>query len=99
MSRIGANALREALRYDSQVLVEEKIEGRETTVGILDDEPLPLVEVRPKPGIYDYPTSTPPAARNIFAPRHLMRRRPGGFRRRRSARSAQLGDVIMRAWT
>ena len=47
-------ALREALRFDSQVLVEEMISGRETTVGILDGRPLPVVEVRPKSGAYDY---------------------------------------------
>jgi D-alanine-D-alanine ligase len=42
------NALAEALKFDSEVLVEEKIVGRETTVGILDGKPLPIVEVRPK---------------------------------------------------
>jgi len=47
-------ALAEVLRYDSQVLVEEKIVGRETTVGILDGRALPLVEIRPKAGSYDY---------------------------------------------
>jgi len=49
-------ALTEALRYDSQVLMEERISGRETTVGILGEQALPLVEVRPKTGIYDYQT-------------------------------------------
>jgi D-alanine-D-alanine ligase len=48
------NALSEALRYDSQLLVEEKIIGRETTVGILDGVALPVVEVCPKAGAYDY---------------------------------------------
>src|SRR5687767_6547097 len=47
-------ALTEAMRYDSQVLVEERIEGREVTVGILGDTVLPLVEVRPKQGVLDY---------------------------------------------
>jgi len=47
-------ALTEALRYDTQVLVEEKIVGRETTVGILDGVALPIVEIRPKAGAYDY---------------------------------------------
>lgn len=47
-------ALAEAMRFDSQVLVEEKIAGRETTAGILDGRSLPLVEVRPKAGVYDY---------------------------------------------
>lgn len=48
--------LTEALRHDERVLVEEKISGREGTVGILGGEPLPIVEVRPKAGIYDYKT-------------------------------------------
>ena len=43
-------ALAEALKFDSEVLVEEQIIGRETTVGILDGKPLPVVEVRPKTG-------------------------------------------------
>ena len=47
-------ALTESLRYDTQVMVEEKIEGREITAGILADEPLPIVEVRAKKGLYDY---------------------------------------------
>ncbi len=47
-------ALAEALRYDSEVLMEEKVVGRETTVGILGEEPLPVVEVRPKIGSYDF---------------------------------------------
>jgi D-alanine-D-alanine ligase len=49
-------ALAESMRFDSQVLMEEKIQGRETTVGILGTEPLPVVEVRPRTGVYDYPT-------------------------------------------
>jgi len=49
-----SDALREAFRYDSQLLAEEKIIGRETTVGILADAALPVVEVRPKSGGYDY---------------------------------------------
>jgi D-alanine-D-alanine ligase len=49
-----SGALTEALRYGSEVLVEERIIGRECTVGILGDEPLPVVEVRPKSGVYDY---------------------------------------------
>ena len=37
-----------------EVIVEEKIEGREVTVGILDGKALPVVEVRTKQGLYDY---------------------------------------------
>src|SRR5438270_1995763 len=45
VERVGdwSAALAEALRYDSQVLMEEQIVGRETTVGILAGKPLPVV--------------------------------------------------------
>jgi len=61
-------ALTESLRHDSQVLIEEKIIGRETTVGILDDKPLPIVEVRPKSGVYDYRTKYSVGATEYFCP-------------------------------
>lgn len=43
-----------AFRYDRKVIVERYIEGREITVGRIDDIPLPIVEVRPKKGFYDF---------------------------------------------
>jgi len=62
------NALAEALKFDSEVLVEEKIIGRETTVGILDDEALPIVEVRPKAGAYDYRNKYTAGCTEYFCP-------------------------------
>jgi D-alanine-D-alanine ligase len=47
-------ALAAALAHDDAVLCEERIVGREVTVGILEDRALPLVEVRPRSGAYDY---------------------------------------------
>lgn len=61
-------ALAEAMRYDSQVLMEEKIIGRETTVGILAGKPLPIVEVRPKAGAYDYKNKYTSGATEYFCP-------------------------------
>ena len=61
-------ALAEALRFDSEVLVEEKIIGRECTVGILDDEALPIVEVRPKAGSYDYRNKYTAGCTEYFCP-------------------------------
>jgi len=49
-----AAALADALRYDTEVLMEEKIQGREATVGILEGRPLPVVEIRVKNGVFDY---------------------------------------------
>ncbi|MFZ1072352.1 MAG: D-alanine--D-alanine ligase [Verrucomicrobiia bacterium] len=62
------NALAQALKFDSKVLVEEKIIGRETTVAILDDEPLPVVEVRPKVGSYDYRNKYTAGRTEYFCP-------------------------------
>ena len=62
------NALAEALKFDSEVLVEEKIIGRETTVGILDNKALPVVEVRPKTGSYDYRNKYTVGCTEYFCP-------------------------------
>jgi len=62
------NALAEALKFDSEVLVEEKIVGRETTVGILDGKALPVVEVRPKVGNLDYKNKYTAGATEYFCP-------------------------------
>lgn len=43
-----------ALKYEDEILVEEFIEGREFSCGILDDRALPLVEIIPNDGFYDY---------------------------------------------
>jgi D-alanine-D-alanine ligase len=61
-------ALAEALRYDCQVLVEERVTGREATVGILGGEALPLVEVRPRSGVYDYATKYTVGASEYLCP-------------------------------
>ena len=63
-----SKALAEAMRFDSHVLMEEKISGRECTVGILADAPLPIVEVRPKTGVYDYQTKYSAGTTDYFCP-------------------------------
>lgn len=47
-------ALKEAGTYDGEILVEEFMKGKEITVGILEDIPLPIVEIVPRSGFYDY---------------------------------------------
>ena len=48
-------AARLALENDRSVLVERYIEGRELTQAILEDGPdTPVLEIRPKGGLYDY---------------------------------------------
>jgi len=43
-----------AQQYSSKVLVEKYIPGREITVSILINESLPVLEIVPKSGLYDY---------------------------------------------
>jgi len=47
-------ALKKAGEYDEEILVEEFMKGREITVGILENIPLPIIEIVPKSGFYDY---------------------------------------------
>lgn len=47
-------ALTAAEKYDSDVIAERFIKGRELTVGVLDGVALPPVEIIPKAGFYDY---------------------------------------------
>ena len=63
-----SSALASALKFDSEVLVEEKIIGRETTVGVLDGKALPVVEVRPHNGVYDAHSKYTPGATEYFCP-------------------------------
>jgi len=47
-------AFASARKFSHQFLVERYIPGRELTVGILGEVPLPVVEIIPEHGIYDY---------------------------------------------
>lgn len=61
-------ALADCLKHDSRALVEEQIVGRESTVAILEDRALPVVEVRPRLGRYDYTTKYTPGASEYLCP-------------------------------
>jgi D-alanine-D-alanine ligase len=64
-------AVREAARYDTEVLIERYVRGRELTVGILGEQPLPPVEIRPKKGIYDYESKYTPGMTEYLCPAPL----------------------------
>lgn len=49
-----AGAKEEAFRYDDEVIIEQYIEGREFSVGVMDGKALPAIEIAPKVGFYDY---------------------------------------------
>ena len=48
------DAIRFAFRHGNSVLLEQYIPGHEMTVAILNNEPLPVIEIIPDQGVYDY---------------------------------------------
>lgn len=47
-------AVKEAFKYDKLVLAEQFIKGKEITAAVLDGEVLPIIEIVPKGGFYDF---------------------------------------------
>ena len=71
-----APALEAAFRHDSEVMVEEYIQGREITVGVLGNrelEPLPVVEIIPdrRFEFFDYDAKYQPGASREICPAEI----------------------------
>lgn len=47
-------ALEKAFAYESRVIIEQYIAGREFSIGVMDGKALPIIEIAPKAGFYDY---------------------------------------------
>lgn len=47
-------ALKEAFRWEDELVIEEYVEGREFSVGVIDYKALPVIEIAPVEGFYDY---------------------------------------------
>ncbi|MCD8196764.1 MAG: D-alanine--D-alanine ligase [Lachnospiraceae bacterium] len=57
-----AHALDKAFYYEEQVLVERCIVGREFTVSVVDGDALPVIEIAPLNGFYDYKNKYQPGS-------------------------------------
>lgn len=47
-------ALKDAFTYENEVVIEQFIEGREFSVGVIEGKALPVIEIAPLEGFYDY---------------------------------------------
>ncbi len=65
------SALSQAFSVENTILVEEYISGIELSAGILGDEPLPLIEIIPSSGFYDYRNKYQPGATREITPARL----------------------------
>jgi D-alanine-D-alanine ligase len=65
------SALERAFSYGPLVLVEDYIDGQEATVGILDEEPLPVIEIVPKEDFYNYEAKYTPGKTEYILPARI----------------------------
>ncbi|MCL1971751.1 MAG: D-alanine--D-alanine ligase [Endomicrobia bacterium] len=49
-----AAAAKKAFKYGDEIIVEQFIKGKEITIGVLDGEALPVIEIVPKGKFYDF---------------------------------------------
>lgn len=61
-------AVATARAHGPEILLETFVAGRELTVGVLDGEPLPIVEVIPETGFYDYESKYTPGRTRYVCP-------------------------------
>ena len=47
-------ALKEAFRWENELVIEEYVKGREFSVGVIEGKALPVIEIAPIQGFYDY---------------------------------------------
>ena len=66
-----ASAVATARAHGPEILLESFVAGRELTVGVLDGEALPVVEVIPETGFYDYESKYTPGRTRYVCPAAL----------------------------
>lgn len=79
-------ALTAAEKYEDKILIEDRIAGREFSVGVLNGCALPAIEIRPKEGFYDYERKYQSGMTEEICPAELS-----------AEEAARLGDTALRA--
>jgi D-alanine-D-alanine ligase len=67
-------AFKSALQESNNIIVEKYISGREITAAVLDGKALPLVEIIPKSGLYDYQAKYEKGMSEYIAPAKLNKK-------------------------
>lgn len=65
------SAIIEAKKYDGVIVIEEYIKGREFSVGVMEGKALPIIEIIPKQGFYDYKNKYQAGMTEEICPAHL----------------------------
>lgn len=80
------DAISLALEYENSIILEQKIIGREFSVGILDGESMPAIEIIPKQGFFDYKNKYQPGMTQEICPADLT-----------SEQAEKLGKLALKA--
>jgi D-alanine-D-alanine ligase len=86
--------LLQAFEYDEEVVVEEYIEGREFSVGVLGTEALPVIEIAPVEGFYDYEHKYTPGMAEEICPAKISAEVAGKMQKTaiEAGKALKLGD-------
>ncbi len=87
-------ALDDAFEYSDCVMAEEYIDGRELTVAILGDVSLPVVEIKPKSGFYDYVHKYTKGFTDYFCPADLPEKLANDIREKAMIAHKSLGCSV-----
>ncbi|WKV08441.1 D-alanine--D-alanine ligase [Thermoanaerobacterium sp. CMT5567-10] len=69
-----SKAIEYAKKYENRLLIEKVIEGREFSVGILNGKALPVIEIIPNIGFYDYKNKYQPGLTKEICPAQISQR-------------------------
>lgn len=85
------NALEEAFRWEDEIIIEDYIEGREFSVGVIEGKALPVIEIAPLEGFYDYKNKYKAGSAVETCPAELPEELSEQMRRYAEAAAAALG--------
>lgn len=64
-------ALDKSFCYEDEVVIEQYVKGREFAVGIIDGKALPVIEIIPKSGFFDYANKYQSGCTEEICPAHI----------------------------
>ena len=79
----------EAFRYDDEIIIEQYIKGREFSVGVVDGKALPVIEIAPIAGFYDY--------KNKYQAGSTVETCPAELEEELTARMQQYAEAVFKA--
>ena len=70
-------ALENAFQYSKEIIIEKFIKGKLLAIGMNNEEPMPIIHIRPKSGFYDYEAKYTPGKTEYLCPADLTKNEIG----------------------